>query len=137
MSRLVVPISLAALLAIATPAAAASPGQAAWPDIIEAKDFDELSQKWCAANRNGIHILVLPASLFVNSKELVCKETGTYKLYRVIPDDDADDYEYYIDPPFGKEPRLGCDGKANPKMDVVAVNCRPELAATPPAGAND
>ena len=56
---------------------------------------------------------------------MVC-DTGTYKLYRVIPSDDADDFEYYIVPPFGKANRLGCDGKAGLKVEVVAVNCRPE-----------
>jgi hypothetical protein len=125
MFRLLASIPFAALLTVAPPAVAQSPDQAAWPDIIQAKDFDELSQKWCAASRDMHHILVLPASLFVNSRELVC-DTGAYKLYRVVPADDADDYEYYIDPPFGKENRLGCDGKAGLKVKVIAVDCRPE-----------
>jgi hypothetical protein len=125
MSRLVASIPFATLVAIATPAVAESPDQAAWPDIIQAKDFDELSQKWCAASRDTDHIFVLSASLFVNGREVVC-DTGAYKLYRVISADDADDYEYYIDPPLGTENRLGCDGKAGLKMTVIAVNCRPE-----------
>lgn len=92
---------------------------------IQAKSFEELQQKWCAAKRDVGHIFVLPASLFVDSRELLC-DTGTYKLYRVVSVDDPDDFEYYIDPPFGKENRLGCDGKAGLKTKVVAVNCRPE-----------
>lgn len=118
-------MSLAMTLAFATPAVCGSPAKAEWPDVIEAKTFDELQEKWCAASRDVSHVLVLPASLFVDSRELVC-ETGTYKLYRVVAVDDPDDFEYYIDPPFGKENRLGCDGKAGLKTEVVAVNCRPE-----------
>jgi len=125
MSRLVVFISLSTTLALATPAVCESPEEVAWPDVIQAKDFDELSQKWCATPRDVDHVFVLPASLFVDSRELVC-DTGSYKLYRVVSVDDPDDYEYYIDPPFGKEDRLGCDGKAGLKTKVVAVNCRPE-----------
>lgn len=137
MSHLVTLIPLAAILAIATAAAAESPDQGAWPDIVQARNFNELSQKWCAANRDVIHVFVLPASLFVNSRELVCKDTGIYKLYRVVRPDASGDFEYYIDPPFGKESRLGCDGKAGLKMEVVAVNCRPELAANSPSKATD
>lgn len=96
-----------------------------WPNIVQAKTFDDLHQKWCAAARDKTHVFVLPASLFVDSRELEC-DTGAYKMYRVVPPDDADDFEYYIDPPFGKENRLGCDGKAGIKVKVVAVNCRPE-----------
>jgi len=47
----------------------------------------------------------------VDSQELIC-DSGAYKLYRVIAADDPDNFEYYIDPPFGKEKRVGCDGKA-------------------------
>jgi hypothetical protein len=125
MSPLAASLPFAALLAIATGAAAESQDQGAWPDIVQVKDFDELSQKWCAASTAMDHVFVLPASLFVNGREVVC-DTGTYKLYRVIPSDDADDFEYYIVPPFGKANRLGCDGKAGLKVEVVAVNCRPE-----------
>ena len=125
MSRLVASISMAFTLAFATPAVSESLDEAAWPDVIQAKDHDELNQKWCAAKRDVDHIFVLPASLFVDSRELVCK-SGTYKLYRVVSVDDPDDYEYYLDPPFGKENRLGCDGKAGLKTKVVAINCRPE-----------
>jgi len=125
MSRLVVFISLTMTLVFATPAVCESPDEIAWPDVVQAKTFDELSEKWCAAKRDVDHVYVLPASLFVDSRELVC-ETGTYKLYRVVSVDDPDDFEYYIDPPLGKENRLGCDGKAGLKTKVVAVNCRPE-----------
>ncbi len=96
-----------------------------WPNIVQAKTFDDLQQKWCAAARDKTHVFVLPASLFVDARELEC-DTGAYKMYRVVPPDDTDDFEYYIDPPFGKENRLGCDGKAGVKVKVVAVNCRPE-----------
>ena len=125
MPRLVASVSLVITVAFATPAVCESPDKIAWPDVVEAKSFDELQQKWCAAKRDVSHVFVLPASLFVDSRELVC-DTGTYKLYRVVSVDDPDDYEYYIDPPFGKEDRLGCDGKAGLKAQVVAVNCRPE-----------
>lgn len=125
MSHPITSISFAAILAIATPAVSDPTDKAAGPDIVQATDHDELSRKWCAANRKIDHIFVLPASLFVDSREVVC-ETGTYKLYRVVAADDPDDFEYYIDPPFGKENRLGCDGKAGLKMEVVALNCRPE-----------
>jgi len=125
MSRLAAFISLTVSFAFATPAVCATADDLAWPDVVQAKSFEELQQTWCAAKRDVSHIFVLPASLFVDSRELVC-DTGTYKLYRVVSVDDPDDFEYYIDPPFGKENRLGCDGKAGLKAQVVAVNCRPE-----------
>lgn len=125
MSRFVAVILPVLAAAFVTPAVCEPADDGAWPDVIQAKSFDELQQKWCAAKRDVSHIFVLPSSLFVDSRELVC-DTGTYKLYRVVSVDDPDDFEYYIDPPFGKENRLGCDGKAGLKTQVVAVNCRPE-----------
>ena len=116
---------LAALLLAVFPALAAPEDDSAWPNIVKAKTYDELKEKWCAAARDKTHIFVLPASLFVDSRELMC-DSGPYKMYRVMPSDDKDDFEYYIDPPFGAENRLGCDGKAGVKVKVVAVNCRPE-----------
>lgn len=93
--------------------------------IISVKNDAELQAKWCAADPNVDHIVILPSSLFVDSKTLLCGH-GPYKLYRIIEHDDPDDFEYYIDPPPGNEKRLGCDGKAGRKMERVAVNCRPE-----------
>ena len=81
-------------------------------------------EKWCAANPNVEHIFVLPASLFVDSQQLIC-DGGPYKLYRLIEHDDPDDYEYFLDPPFANKTRLGCDGKAGRTMQTIAVNCRP------------
>ena len=46
--------------------------------IIQAKDHAELQQKWCAANPNVEHIFVLPASLFVDSEQLIC-DGGPYR----------------------------------------------------------
>jgi len=92
--------------------------------IIEVKDHAELNERWCAANPHVEHILVLPASLFVDSEQLIC-DGGPYKLYRLIEHDDPDDYEYFLDPPFGNKTRLGCDGKAGRTMRTVALNCRP------------
>jgi hypothetical protein len=110
---------LAAVLAATSPAFSA-------PEvlIIQAKDHAELKEKWCTADPNVELVLVLPASLFVDSEQLIC-DTGPYKLYRVIENDDPDDYEYYLDPPFGHTTRLGCDGKAGRTMQTVALNCRP------------
>jgi hypothetical protein len=125
MSRLVASIPLATILAIAPPAVSNSTAQAAGPDIVQVENFSELSQKLCAANSDADHIFILPASLFVDSREVVC-DTGLYRLYRVVAADDPDDFEYYVDPPFGEKNRLGCDGKAGLKMEVIAVNCRPE-----------
>ena len=88
------------------------------------KDHDELNEKWCAADPNVEHIIVLPASLFVDSQQLVCNGS-IYKLYRVIENDDPDDFEYFLDPPFGHTVRFGCDGKAGRTMKTIAVNCRP------------
>ncbi len=92
--------------------------------IIQATDHKELNEKFCAASPEVEHILVLPASLFVDSQEVIC-DSGPYKLYRIIEHDDPDDFEYYLDPPFGAESRLGCDGKAGRSMKTIAVNCRP------------
>jgi hypothetical protein len=125
MSRLVATISLTMILACATHGVCESGEEIAWPDVIQPKTFDELQKKWCETKRDVDHIFVLPASLFVDSRELVC-DTATYKLYRVVSVDDPEDFEYYIDPPFGTGTHLGCDGKAGLKTNVVAVNCRPE-----------
>jgi hypothetical protein len=92
--------------------------------IIQANDFAELNEKWCAANPKVEHIFVLPAALFVDSQQLNC-DSGPYKLYRLIEHDDPDDFEYFLDPPFGNKTRLGCDGKAGRSMKIIAVNCRP------------
>ena len=67
---------------------------------------------------------MLPASLFVDSEQLIC-DGGPYKLYRLIEHDDPDDFEYFLDPPFANKTRLGCDGKAGRTMQTIAVNCRP------------
>ncbi|MGF7158413.1 hypothetical protein FHS85_000023 [Rhodoligotrophos appendicifer] len=92
--------------------------------IIQAGDFAELTRKWCSANPDVEHILVLPAAMFVDSEQLTC-DSGPYKLYRLIEHDDPDDFEYFLDPPFGNKTRLGCDGKAGRAMKTVALNCRP------------
>ena len=93
--------------------------------IIEVANAEQLTEKFCAASPNDEHIILLPASMFVDSQELVC-ESGSYKLYRIVEHDDPDDFEYFLDPPFGTTNRLGCDGKAGRRMEIVAVNCRPE-----------
>ena len=126
MDRLVVSVAIAAVLASAGPALSESASVPEGPDalIIQVKDSAELKEKWCAANPNVEHIFVLPASLFVDSEQLIC-DGGPYKLYRLIENDDPDDYEYFLDPPFGNKTRLGCDGKAGRTMQTVAINCRP------------
>jgi hypothetical protein len=93
--------------------------------VIEVGSSEELREKFCVADPLLDHVLILPAALFVDSEELVCP-VGSYRLYRIIEHDDPDDFEYFIDPPFGAEGRLGCDGKAGRAMKVVALNCRPE-----------
>ena len=127
MYRIVVFVTVAAVLAGAAPAFCdAKPASSAEADalIIQAKDHAELQAKWCAANPNVEHIFVLPASLFVDSQQLIC-DGGPYKLYRLIEHDDPDDYEYFLDPPFANKTRLGCDGKAGKTMQTIAINCRP------------
>lgn len=101
-------------------AAAAQPAS-----IIEVNSHAELQQKFCAADPTVEHVLVLPAALFVDAKQVVC-DSGPYKLYRIVDLQDTDDFSYSLDPPFyerGK--RLGCDGKAGRSMRIVALNCRP------------
>ena len=120
MHRLVGYAVIAAALVGGGPAFSESSGTR----IIEAKDFTELQEKWCAADPTLEQVLVLPASLFVDSKQLIC-DGGPYKLYRVIEHDDPDDYEYFLDPPFSDKTRLGCDGKAGRSMQTIALNCRP------------
>ena len=126
--RLIVPMAIAAVLVCAAPASSESESASPAPSdalIVQAKDQAELNEKFCAANPNMEHIFVLPASLFVDGQQVIC-DSGPYKLYRIIEHDDTDDFEYFLDPPFyGKENRLGCDGKAGRTMQTVAVNCRP------------
>ncbi len=124
MDRRVVSAAIAAVLASAGPAFCDSVAETPNSLIIQAKDHAELNAKWCAANPNIEHIFVMPASLFVDSEQLYC-EGSIYKLYRIIERDDTDDYEYFLDPPFGNKVRLGCDGKAGRTMQTIAVNCRP------------
>ncbi len=93
--------------------------------IIQAKNHAELREKFCAANPNVEHIVVLPGSLFVDSQQVIC-ENGPYKLYRIVALSDTDDFEYFLDPPiYAKGSRLGCDGKAGLTQQTVAINCRP------------
>lgn len=100
MDRRVVSVVIVAVLASAGPAFSASVAENPDTLIIQAKNHAELKEKWCAANPNVEHIFVLPASLFVDSEQLIC-DSGPYKLYRLIENDDPDDYEYFLDPPFG------------------------------------
>lgn len=129
MDRVVISVAIAAVLAGTAPAFPESEPASApatnGVSIIQASNHAELNEKWCAANPNIEHIFVLPASLFVDSEQLIC-DSGPYKLYRIIEHDDTDDFEYFLDPPvYGKENRLGCDGKAGRSMQTIAVNCRP------------
>lgn len=126
MKRLVILLGLAVALAAVTPAFSQEARVGGEPDalIIQVKDVAELTEKWCAANPNVEHVLVVPASLFVDSEQLIC-DGGPYKLYRLIEHDDPDDFEYFLDPPFANKTRLGCDGKAGRTMKTVALNCRP------------
>lgn len=99
MDRRIVSAAIAAVLASAAPAFSESaPASVPATDdtlIIQAKDHAELQEKWCAANPNVEHIFVLPASLFVDSQQLNC-DSGPYKLYRLIENDDPDDFEYFF-----------------------------------------
>jgi len=119
----VVNLSVLGLIAagmIAGTAAAAQP-----VPIIEGSTHRELQEKFCAANPNIEHVLIGPATLFVDSQQIIC-DNGPYKLYRIVNAQDTDDFDYFLDPPFyahGK--RLGCDGKAGRSMRTVALNCRP------------
>ena len=122
--QLVVCVVTAAVLAIAGPASSQSKPVGSDGPIIQAGSPAELQKKWCASDPTVEHILVLPASLFVDSEPLIC-EGGPYKLYRIIAHSDPDDFEYFLDPPFGSTTRLGCDGKAGRTMQTVALNCRP------------
>jgi hypothetical protein len=129
MDRRIVSLALAAVLAsvgaaFAGSAADSEPATAEVP-VTRATTHAELNEKWCAADPNVEQIFVLPASLFVDSEQLIC-DSGPYKLYRIIEHDDTDDFEYFLDPPvYGKANRLGCDGKAGRTMQTIAVNCRP------------
>ena len=125
MDRRIVFAAVAAVLATAVPAFSDPAPATDDTLIIQVKDHAELTEKFCAANPNVEHVLVLPAPLFVDSQHLIC-DNGPYKLYRIIKHDDTDDFEYFLDPPFyGKANRLGCDGKAGLTMQIIAVNCRP------------
>jgi hypothetical protein len=128
MYRIIFSVAIAALLAgVGAAISQSAPAAVAeGPDalIIQANTSAELKEKWCAANPNVEHIFVLPASLFVDSEQLIC-DGGPYKLYRLIENDDPDDYEYFLDPPYANKTRLGCDGKAGKTMKTIAVNCRP------------
>ena len=116
MDRRVIAVAIAVALVSSAPASSdpASNPAAEGPDalIIQAKDHAELSSKFCAANPNIEHIIVLPASLFVDSQQVIC-DSGPYKLYRIIEHDDTDDFEYFLDPPmYGKAESVGLRWKS-------------------------
>jgi len=93
-------------------------------EVTRVSDHAELNQKWCEASPAHNYIFIMPASLFVDSQELFCNGVP-YKLYRVIHPYDSYDFEYTIEPPFGKTGVLGCGSTASRRMDLVAVNCGP------------
>lgn len=113
------------LINLRSPASELNSKEPMQPSIIVADNRAELTQKFCKADPTTEHIVVLPTSLFVDSEEVICPG-GPYKLYRIINYYDQDDFDYYLDPPFGSSKRLGCDGKGGRSMTLVAVNCRPE-----------
>lgn len=116
-NRLVLLIIAASMLARAAVAQPAS--------IIEVTSHAELQQKFCTADPAVEHVLVLPASLFVDARQVIC-DSGPYKLYRIVDLQDTDDFSYSLDPPFyNRGARLGCDGKGGRDMRIVALNCRP------------
>ena len=96
--RLVVSVAIVAGLASAGPAFSEQAPATSDASIIQAKDHAELNEKWCAADPSVEHVIVLPASLFVDSQQLVCNGS-IYKLYRVIENDDPDAF-YEVRPPF-------------------------------------
>lgn len=100
------------------------PAAAADASIIQIAGRETLQRQFCEADTRTEHILVLPAALFVDGRELLCP-AGPYKLYRIVGHADPDDFVYFIDPPFGSTGRLACDGKAGRSMQMIAVNCRP------------
>lgn len=118
-------LALALVVAAAFMAGSGVRADTAQPSIITVSSPAELQEKFCAADATTEHVLVLPAAMFVDSEELICP-VGPYKLYRILEHNDPDDFEYYLDPPFGTTGRLGCDGKGGRSMTYVAVNCRPE-----------
>ena len=120
-------LSWLAITTVLTLAYAAAPAHADadGPSIVVASTPAELQAKFCTADATKEHVFVLPAAMFVDSEELICP-VGPYKLYRILEHNDPDDFEYYLDPPFGTTGRLGCDGKGGKTMTWVAVNCRPE-----------
>lgn len=67
--RLIVPMAIAAALVSAAPASSESDSASSAPSdpsdalIIQAKDQAELNEKFCAADPNVEHVLVLPASM--------------------------------------------------------------------------
>jgi len=125
MQRPIIFSAIASLLAYSLPALAQPSPAPADALLIQVKDRAELHDKFCAANPNIEHILIAPASLFVDSEQMICSG-GPYKLYRIVEATDTDDFEYYLDPPiYAKGVRLGCDGKAGLAMQTVALNCRP------------
>ena len=70
MHRFVIALGLAGLLAGAVSAFADPAPASSGASIIEVKDHDALNKAWCAADPTIEHIIVLPASLFVDSEQM-------------------------------------------------------------------
>ncbi len=96
----------------------------ALPSIVEANNYDELSDEFCAADHSMEHIFAFPAAIYDSHEKIEC-ESGTFGLRVAEPKEDPGHKVYNIDPPHGVDNALDCDGKADTGMTVIALNCYP------------
>jgi hypothetical protein len=116
MLRLIAPICTVALTTLAHSASAQTVSQTA--------NYEEFTKQFCAADRGGQHVFVLPLAVFDEQNSVTCKN-GDSKLRAAEPKDDPGHLVLNIDPPHGSKQSFDCDGKADIDMTIVAINCLP------------
>lgn len=115
-------LSALGLSLLVTPAAAS--------DLVtEVLDPVAFEEAFCVASRDRPHIFVVQASMFVETRSVLCQD-GVSTLHSSVSADDPGHTVFSIDPPHGVENAFNCDGKADTGMAVVALNCIPVSAET-------
>lgn len=104
-------------------------GNAALADVgfTQADTADAFVEAFCAADRSGAHIFMLPLAAFEHDATLDCPD-GASTMRMAEPADDPGHVVLNIDPPSGVDDGFDCDAKADIGMEFVALNCLPANA---------
>jgi len=92
--------------------------------VSQAADYSEFKAQFCAADHGEEHIFVLPVAVLSEQKGVAC-DNGESMFRTAEPADDPGHVVINIDPPSGAKSGFDCDGKADERMAIVAINCLP------------